>query len=72
MCQPGLEYPKFETDTIIHGGIKGVWDVWSVTLFPGNRRLTWRFCNLFNREFPCKGLASILEVTLNSVQYLLG
>ena len=25
-----------------------------------------------NREFPCKGLAAILEVTLNSVQYLLG
>ena len=26
----------------------------------------------YNREFPCKGLAAILEVTLNSVQYLLG
>ena len=24
------------------------------------------------REFPCKGLAAILEVALNSVQYLLG
>ena len=27
-------------------------------------------CNY--REFPCKGLAAILEVTLKSVQYLLG
>ena len=34
--------------------------------------VTVEFIIMYNREFLCKGLVAILDVALNSAQYLLG
>ena len=43
----------------------------SFKITPHSSKLIKAF-KFYNREFLCKGLAAILEVTLNSIQYLLG